>query len=483
MGTHHTMGGYNMKFAVSIFTTLIIIIGAVLFVQYQVHSSQVPEDSGVFEYAQEIEVVYREGSLDIRHHFKNLPNQKIDFILPTGAQTVECFLETASSCDRLAEDFKTISAGANRTQSISYVIPLAQDLNTNVLLKNVFANLGHGEANYSTVHITTDAKTSGQWVTGLPLVGQQQLKLVNYAMFSGEGQVKDLFWSTAGITPQEITNQLTVYATTPVSAAFKEKLSEMTMISDQHFDVVQSTTEGQSYRMLFMQTMDVDKIAEQMMLLQVESMYGFTSSPKWLKEMVAAYLTETEPTNEKAKKIVATLTDQMSSGQLAEWKNSLVELQGKVITPQELDKKLAEIFGSSTNFISKNSEIEGFYPFFYIDARNVFVNKTEQSAIEIIYYEGRVLYKAEPLLASLGYKAYEGENGYYVNSETRVFRFPKTENFYVFNQRRYETASHPIVKVQNEYYVEETWMQRLFLVELVKQDTSIYLNTIGEQTE
>ena len=480
MGTHHTMGGYSMKFAVSIFTTLIIIIGAVLFVQYQVHSSQVQEDNGLFEYAQEIEIVYREGSLDVRHHFKNLPNQKIDFIVPTFAQSVECFLESASSCERLSEDLKVIEAGANRVQSISYVLPLEGGLGTNKMLKNVFAMLNEGEANYSTVHITTDANTVGQWVTGLPLIGQQQLKLVNYAMFSGEGQVKDLYWSSAGIMAQTINDQLTLYTDSPISAQLKQQLSESTMLSDQHFAIIHQTKASQGHRMLFVESLDAQTIIDQLSLSQVEAMYDFTTTPVWLKELIAAYLTDSEPVNSKALEVKNRLAAEMSSSQLEQWKDQLQQLKGMNVTPQLLDKMLGEVFASSTNFLSKNSEVEGIYPFFYIDGRNVFVNKEEKASIDIIYYEGRVLYKAQPLLEALGYSAYEGDNGYYVSSETRVFRFPKTENFYVFNQRRYETASHPIVKVQGEYFVEETWMQRLFLIELEKQDTAIHLNITQE---
>ena len=130
-----------MKFAVSIFTTLVIIIGAVLFVQYQVYSDRALTKVDEFNYTQEIEIVIRDNSLDIRQHFKNLPKQQVTLNLPSSALEVECFLETSSSCERLSEGRKSFKAGEAMSQSISYVIPLSEPLTKNLVLKNVFANL------------------------------------------------------------------------------------------------------------------------------------------------------------------------------------------------------------------------------------------------------------------------------------------------------------------------------------------------------
>lgn len=85
------------------------------------------------------------------------------------------------------------------------------------------------------------------------------------------------------------------------------------------------------------------------------------------------------------------------------------------------------------------------------------------------------------MLPYLGYSATEGENGYYVKSENRSFRFPKEPGFYVFNQRRYSTISEPIIKIAGHYYVEEAWLQRLFLVELQKNDGRIQVITQGQE--
>lgn len=66
-----------MKIAVSIFSFLAILIGTVLFMQFQVYSNELDSIEKGYQYSQEIEIVYHGDSLDIRQHFKNLPTEEI----------------------------------------------------------------------------------------------------------------------------------------------------------------------------------------------------------------------------------------------------------------------------------------------------------------------------------------------------------------------------------------------------------------------
>lgn len=471
-----------MKFAVSIFTALTIIIGAVLFVQYQVYSDQLDAGGTEFNYSQEVEIVYRENNLDIRHHFKNLPAQKININLPKGVTSVECFLEAEYSCERLSEDQTHFAAGETRSQSISYVVPVDGGLTDKVLLNNVFAALDLGEAKFSTVHITTDSSLKGQWVTGLPLVGQQQLSLVNYIMFSGEGHVKDLYWDSSNIAVQHSTDVMSIYSNVALTAQFKQQLANVQFLNDEHIAIVNGDFSAEGNRILFLPEISITELQQNVIFSQLESAYTFEETvPHWLKELFASFLTGTVFGEDKTKQIYAQITDLMTEEQLVEWKSELEGLAAETITPALVDEKLSLVLKNHTNYIEKNSSVKTHYPFYYVDHRDVFFDGRENQQIEIIYLDGRVLYKAQPVLEALGYTAYEGENGYYVNSETRIFRFPLEQGFYVFNQRRYNTTVDPIIKLQNEYFVEETWMQRLFLMELNKSGSSIMLKSMGAE--
>ena len=142
-----------MKIALSLFTTLSIIIGAMLFMQYQVYSEQETPTNKEFTYSQEIEITYREGSLDVRHHFKNLPNNALEIVWPESAVDRNCFLETEYSCARLNDSKTEFESGENRSQSISYIIPLEGGLTSEKLMNNIYVSLKNGQVKFSKVHI------------------------------------------------------------------------------------------------------------------------------------------------------------------------------------------------------------------------------------------------------------------------------------------------------------------------------------------
>ncbi len=468
----------HLKIAVSIFSFLTILIGTILFMQFQVYSDKVDSTEKGYRYSQEIEIVYRGESLDIRQHFKNLPNEELTIEWPKASINPDCFIENEHSCARLSEDSNKFKAGETRAQSISYVIPLKDGLQSRNLMKNVFATLKNGDVQFSTVHISTEKEVKGQWVTGLPLIGEQKLSLVNYSMFSGEGPVKDLFWQDGDFALQNEVGVVSIYSRTPLKAAFYEKLEKVNFLSDEHLAIINGTNiDGiDGFRMLFVPNVTVAKVQQNVLITQLEAVYDFGDSPYWLKELMASFLTGTVFGGEKTKEVAATITAQLTDSQLTEWRERLQALEGKKISGELLDKELSEVLGASTKYISMNAQSEKSYPFLYNDPRDLYINSEKQTAVQVVLKDGEVLYGADLLLESIGYDVSIGEHGYYVVSETREFRFPHEPGFYVFNQRRYDTVSLPVKQVAGQYFIEESWLQRLFIVEIEKTEDRINIS-------
>lgn len=474
----------HMKFALSFFTILALIITGTIFFQYHAYSSDLETGIGDFHYSQEIEIVYRENSLDIRQHFKNLPNQKVKIKWPEKATNASCFIENEKSCDRLSDEVSYFAKGETKSQSVSYIIPIEGGLKNKMLLQNVFATLINGEASYSIVSISTDSKVKGQWVTGLPLVGQQQLVLVNYTMFRGNGTVQDLYWQAGELKAQEQTPVLSIYAQQEVPNDFLKSLENLQLLSDEHVAIIQekSPVAVHDERLLFLPTLTTQAVEQEVILSQIKSQYNFVDSPEWLPEVVASYLVNDPIGGEKTKKIIKALNDFMTDSQQQAWQETLKKLGDESISPDTLDKYLSQVLDAKTSYFALNAaQPNGTYPLLFEDPRDVYVDDMLKEDVHVILYEGQALYTADTLLPYLGYSAEEGKNGYYVNSEHRTFRFPKEPGFYVFNQRRYSSISEPIIKIADRYYVEEAWLQRLFLVELQKKDERIQVLTQEQQ--
>lgn len=469
-----------MKFALSFFSILALVITGTLFFQYQAYSSNLEIGNGEFYYSQEIEIVYRENSLDIRQHFKNLPNQKVNIKWPEKAEDPTCFIDNKNSCNRLSDEMTFFKAGETKAQSVSYIIPLQNGLQDKQYLQDVFATLQNGEASYSVVHMSTDSKMEGQWVTGLPLIGQQQLSLVNYTMFSGSGAVHDLYWQAGDLQVQKQTPVLSIYAKQAISNEFLKALESMQFVNDEHISIIQESNPVAAHdeRILFLPELTAEAVEQQVILSQIKSKIAFKDAPDWLIEVVATYFVNNSLGSEKAKTIVEVLKEAMSDEQERAWQEVVTGLGEEPVTPTKMDTLLSEVFAKKTSYFALNVEYkDGVYPLLFEDGRSVYIDEIIQEDVKMILYEGLTLYTADTLLPHLGYTASEGENGYYVNSETRTFRFPKEPGFYVFNQRRYSTISEPIINIADHYYIEEAWLQRLFFVELQKRDRRVNVLT------
>ncbi|RHW39754.1 RNA polymerase II [Lysinibacillus yapensis] len=468
-----------MKFAISFFGLLLLAISGMLFFQFQVYSSHLETGEDKFSYTQEIEITYRNGSLDIRQHFRNLPNQEVNISWPNLAVSTDCFLETKTSCDRLSDDKTKFLSGEARNASLSYIIPLDGKLRSKQLLKDIFVTLKNGQATYSTVHISTDNQLKGQWITGLPLVGNQTLSLVNYSMFSGTGGVSEIYWQRGEMNMHKVADHLSIYSESTLNTKLSKQLESLAFLKDEHLAIVhgKNLSGQQGNRILFIDELSANGINKKISLLQVSRLYDFEESPSWVHEVVASFLTNSSIGGNKSIEMVDTLKDRFTEEQYRLWIEQLQSIKGESITAHRLDEMLSAVFGVSTNYFTMNEKTKSVYPLLYVDDRELFVQDKKQENVTVVLKDGNVLYSVDTILKTLGYKTSVGENGYYVQNATQNFRFPLQYGFYVYNQQRYNTISEPITTIEGDYYIEESWLQRLFNVDIQKNEDSIAIKT------
>ncbi len=400
-----------MKYAVSFFIILLLIVSGLLFFQYQVYSDKLEAGQGEFTYTQEIEIEYRDHSLDIRQHFKNLPNQTIEIKWPHLATNPDCFLESEQTCERLSEDKTKFEIGDSRSQSLSYVIPLDGGLQSKQLLKDLFVSLNNGTVSYSTVHISTDSEIVGQWVTGLPLIGEQSLSLVNYVMFSGQGDVKEVYFQSDDINLQHSTDLISIYSNTTIDEQLGEQIKNIQFLNDDHVAIVhgESLSGQQGERIIFLNDLTLDGLNQSVILSQIDSLYDFGNSPSWIKEVIAAFITGSlSEGDSKSSQIVNGLIEKMSDKQLENWVQKLEELKGAKITSTILDEKLSEVFEMHTEFFALNETVEDLYPLLFSDERELIVDKNYTEDVNLVYQNGLLYYSARRNLSAIRLSSIRG---------------------------------------------------------------------------
>lgn len=464
------------KVAIILFALLVFVNGIMLTFQYHVYSDKLDDVAQSFRYSQVIDVTYQGNKLVIKQTFTNLPKSPVSISWPkhasTGKKCVKDAAGDAVNCERLDKTMTQFKKGESATQQIQYTIPLKKGMTSEKLLTNIFATLKRGIVTQTQVHITDEKRIGGQWFTGLPNIATKKMTLIDYSYFSGKGAVYELYWQKKPMKKAFTSDEVTIYGRGIVTEKMQKALSNTAMNNSNHLDIIQTNNLQDGYRILFVKNITDMRLAEQIAVNQVKQNYTFTGT-SWLPAVVASFLTGDKYGDQKTKEMVTTLDDFMTDAQKNTWKNGLESLEGEKISTSKLDKLLGQTLDSATSYFTMNAQSKKVAPLLFEDSRTIYVNKVEQKNMQVILKDGRVLYAAEALFDTLGYTAKKGNNGYYVSNKSQHYRFPMSSAFYVYNNKRYDIASQPFEVINGHYYIEETWLLRLFGADIQKADKRI----------
>lgn len=465
-----------MKIVISFISILLIIVNSVLLLfQYQVYSSSLDANSESFFYEQEIEVKLKNNKMLIKQHFTNLPETSVTISWPLPSEERSCEISNGDGCNRLTEDMTSFAAGDKSKQSISYELPMPEGLVDGDMISDLFAKLDGGGVSYTTLHITDELKRGGMWVSGLPSVGNVSLDLIEYSLASGSGNVNELYWQQNVLPIVYEDDYYTFYSNSELTKEMQMQLTDIHLQGSEHISVLfeDDKSDSSSSRIIFSSSESMDSVGQELVVENVKTMYGLEKEQTLLAEVISSYLLSHPVGSEKAEWMYETLNNYFTSEQLNVW-NDLLEEEQNDLNAKKLDGMLSEVIALKTSFFTFNSQLEEeFFPLLFEDSRIVYLNELQQEEIKVLFKDGRVLYAVEPLIPTLGYTVNDTNEGLYIQNATRAFRFPVQEPFYVFNEKRYEALSEPFEKIGSDYYVEETWMIRLFLLEVEKQEKRI----------
>ncbi|TQR17838.1 hypothetical protein [Psychrobacillus vulpis] len=464
-----------MKIVVSFLSMILIVVNSVLLLfQYHVYSSSLEEEGKSFFYEQDIEVKLKKDRMIVKQHFKNIPNEELNVSWPISSENRSCNLSQGDTCSRLSEDLNTFKEGDASNQSISYEIPLLEGIQDGKILSGIFANLEKGGVSYTTLHITDELKRGGMWVSGLPIIGNTSLDLIDYTLAYGPGNITELYWQKEVIPVMYEDDYFTFYSKKEVSKELLSKLNQLHLPNSEHVAVFLSENNHitNTSRIVFFNDENIAAIQRELIVNNVQSTYGLDSNESLLAEVISSYLLNQPIGSEKAIWMYETLNNYFTSKQLEEWKTAITK--NKQLNAEKMDELLSKTLDLKTSFFTFNVQSkEDYFPLLFEDPRTVYINELQQEDMKILFKDGKILYPAEPLLSVLGYSLNETNKGLYVQNATRAFRFPIQEPFYVLNEKRYDAMSEPFEKIGSVRYIEEAWMIRLFLLDIEKQDKRV----------
>ena len=464
-----------MKFVLSFLCLLLVVTNSVLLLfQYDAYSSGLEEDGQVFLYEQEVEMKVKKDKIVIKQHFNNIPNEQVTVLWPIISENRSCALDASDSCNRLTEDMTTFNTGESTKQSISYEIPLVDGLIDGQLIENFLVKLDEGGVSLTSLHITDEVKRGGMWVSGLPVIGKTSLELIDYTLSVGAGDVQELYWQQEVLPIQYEDDHFTIYASNTLSDEVTNLLGELDFTNNEHLAVLFEDNRNSidASRIAFIQQEDIASIQQELIIKNIQAQFGLTQDDQLIAEVLASFLLKIPVGSTKSIWMYETVNNYLTADQRVEFQTAL--LNNKQTTAAKFDEILTSTIDLKTSFFVLNEQAgaENF-PLLFEDYRPVYINELRHEEMKVLFKDGKILYAAEPLLTTLGYTLNDTDKGLYVQNETRAFRFPIQEPFYVLNKKRYDALSEPFEVIGSQLYIEEAWMIRLFLLNIEKQDKRI----------
>ncbi|MFJ7933031.1 hypothetical protein [Sporosarcina sp. NPDC096371] len=465
-----------MKFIARTVAILLVVNLLLIYMHYKQAEDVIAKEPETLMYHQEIEVINRQDALYVRHHFSGLPQRRLEIVWPEVSVERSCYPVTATSCDYLDDNLTAFLDENNGQQSLSYKISKEGSMQQAALFLEPFASLHGATATSTLFHMTDETGIGGMWVNGLEQVGAKKMDLIDYAFFNGSGEVKDLYWQQNSVPLLYEGERLTVYGEKGDAGRFKAFDKVLKDIGASHLTIVMDHTNiaVQSQRFVVTGNEDIDQVIDQSFRSAMHAHFSIPQNERLIAEVMASILgnkaTGTEQSRQAYEKLIAALTVE----ELERLKESLSHKSGQKMNASVLDDMIGKVVGLKTSFFTTTLQDEvADYPFLFEDTREFQVDGTSQAGIRIIVKDGKVLYPAKAILSLADYSFTTNEQSIYIVNDSRQFRFPKKELFYVYNDRKFDVITAPFEVIAGEVYFEENWFKRLFLFKIEKTADTI----------
>ena len=258
-----------------------------------------------------------------------------------------------------------------------------------------------------------------------------------------------------------------------IENGFEEADAALQSINALHSTVIMDSSLPplESARIVVSNMVDVEKVADRLIVNSLNTHYSIPADEQMTAEFLASLLSGKAVGTEKSHTVFEVFKQNVTVDELQKIIQSLENEQK--ITATFLDRLTGEVTGFATSYFKRNVSNEDlFYPFLLEDQRDVLL-AGKNIDIRLVLNDGKTLYPAEEILGKMGYTVTSNAQSLYIENDVRKFRFSFIEPFYVYNERKYDLVSSPFERIEGEFYFEENWFIRLFLVGIEKTADTI----------
>ena len=113
------------------------------------------------------------------------------------------------------------------------------------------------------------------WVSGLPVIGDTSLDLIDYSLSYGHGTITDLYWQKEILPVQYEDNYYSLYSDKEISKDLLEQVKELHYTNSEHVSVLftKNSNNLNTSRIVFIESEDIVSIQRELIVKNVQLKY------------------------------------------------------------------------------------------------------------------------------------------------------------------------------------------------------------------
>ncbi len=485
-----------MKIARRIILLLLVINGALLYMHYNDEATAI-EKEGRAPYMQEIEVIKKENSLQVSHHFSNLKNNTYKVKLPAEGVQITC---DDGQCNRFDAEKSEIAEGEETEQTLRYEIVDPSGKENVHQYNHPFVTVV-GDPTFTTLHIVDDTKSGGTWISGLPRIGTKQMDSIDYFLYAGIGHITDLLWQKEDTPLAHEGRQVSLFGKGEEALGEQVEMLLNELDTD-HMTVVLHGGEHnvESDRFVALPEKEKDRVKSIVFTKGIQTVYGIPLEERRLASVIGSVMSETSLGDKRSREMYKELQSVLSPAQYDQFKHALTDDEIVPLTSKKTDELLSTITDASVHYFRANVAEEKNESLLLFDDREIVVRPTsllqkieneqqgqsdatqvEEKVVEGLHriaHGSQYYYEMKPLLQAFGYDVTWNEQSIYIKNGERDYRISLIDPFYVFEERRFNLREEPYIQINGEYYIDEQSLRRIFKLNVEQSEERVTLQPI-----
>ncbi|OZI12365.1 hypothetical protein CEW92_07795 [Bacillaceae bacterium SAS-127] len=458
---------------------LMIISGGIIFIQWNGYEGS-SKEFGNNQFEQEIQMIYSEKGFAIQQTFHHLPIDKpLTLVFPIDAKNMRC--ETKEGKCSL-NGLSAVITPKDHTFTVSYMLN-APPVKSSMLLTNWFVKVKEAAIKKTSIYLTDKKLRTGNWYSGLKTTGGQKKDLINYYEFQGNGGANALYWQSDSLVNVSVGEDFALYMPSETKAP-EQLIDSLKSLDISKPKTIIVTNQHAAYSSdqfhILNNSQQLTELVNTIQLNDMKSKYRFQESEEWLAEIMLAFELNRAFGSQKSQKMYQYLQQQLTPEEQEAYKAEVLQMKGELVKAEQLDRMLSEVKGLETHFFQENRDAKSVIkPLLFADTRSVIVNGKVMT-FKAMNQKGVLLFPFQSTLRQLGFDVKVLSNGQslLVNKGADTYRFDLDQHRFILNEEDYGLYENALATYNGELYIEDMWLQKIFLVSVSEQNDQILINPL-----